>query len=137
MGCDVKTIRELVLAVAGFLVVTAVAGCANGGAASPSANGASSAGTAGVRLGNPSKHVAATDQLVFVPATQTLHVGDIVQWTNTGTVPHTVTFGSQPNLTDPSLLAPGETWEVKVDHAGTFPYRCTIHPGMTGALVVK
>jgi plastocyanin len=114
-----------------------VAACANGGAASPSASGGSSAGTAGVRLGNPSEHVAATDQLVFVPATQTLHVGDIVQWTNTGTVPHTVTFDSQPNLTDPSDLAPGETWEVKLNHAGTFPYRCTIHPGMTGTLIVK
>lgn len=114
----------------------ALVGCGNGGGSTPSASTGHSVGSAGIRLGTPSKHVAATDQLVFSPATQTLHVGDIVQWANNGTVPHTVTFDNQPNLTDPSTLAPGNTWEVKLDQAGTFPYRCTIHPGMTGKLVV-
>ena len=82
-------------------------------------------------------HIAATDQLQFSPATQTLHVGDVVQWGNTGTVPHTVTFDSQSYLTDPTLLAPGDTWEIKFTQAGTYPYHCTLHPGMDGTLVVK
>lgn len=42
----------------------------------------------------------------------------------------------QPYLSDPTL-APGATWEIKLTQAGTYPYRCTIHPGMNGMLVVK
>lgn len=129
--------RRLLAFVGGCFVLGAVAACGNGGTASPTASTGKSVGTAGVRLGTPSEHVAASDKLVFVPATQTLHVGDIVQWTNSGTVAHTVTFDSHPSLTDPSQLAPGETWEVKLTQAGTFSYRCTIHPGMAGTLVVK
>lgn len=107
-----------------------------GASASPSAGAGRNAGTAGVHLGTPSDHIAATDQLVFNPATQTLHVGDIVQWMNTGTLPHTVSFENQPSLTDPSTLGPGETWEVKLDEPGTFFYYCSLHPGMAGKLVV-
>lgn len=113
-----------------------LAGCGGGAGSSPSTGPPRSAGTAGLHLGTPSKHVAATDQLVFAPATLTLRVGDIVQWTNTGTVPHTVTFDNQPSLTDPSVLAPGETWEAKLDQPGTFFYYCSLHPGMSGKLVV-
>lgn len=88
-----------------------------------------------MNLGTPTVHVAATDQLMFSPANVTLHVGQIVQWTNTGSVTHTVTFMNYPYLSDPTLT-PGGTWEVKVNTAGTYPYQCTIHSGMTGTLVV-
>lgn len=73
---------------------------------------------------------------MFSPATRTVHVGDIVQWTNTGTVPHTVSFETQPQLTDPANLAPGDTWEVKISVPGTYFYYCSLHPGMAGKLVV-
>lgn len=117
-------------------VVGALAGCGGAGS-SPSASLGRQGGSAGVHLGIPSAHVAATDQLVFGPATQTLHVGDIVQWTNTATLPHTISFDNHPNLTDPSTFAPGDTWEVKLDAPGTFFYYCSLHPGMTGKLVVE
>ncbi|HEY6470430.1 MAG TPA: plastocyanin/azurin family copper-binding protein [Candidatus Dormibacteraeota bacterium] len=38
-------------------------------------------------------------------------------------------------MSDPTL-APGGTCEVKFTKAGTYPNQCTIHPGMTGKLVV-
>ena len=81
--------------------------------------------------------VTASDQLKFEPASQTAHVGDIVEWTNPGTVSHTVTFDSAQSLSDPSLQAGGGTWEVKFTQAGTYAYRCTIHSGMTGQIVVS
>jgi plastocyanin len=51
--------------------------------------------------------------MTFDPAMQTAHVGDVIQWSNTGSVMHTVTFDSEPSLSDPSL-APGGVWEVKL-----------------------
>ena len=128
-----RNARLLLLGAALLATLTLVA-CDNGAATSPSSG--PPVGTAGVNLGTPSVHVAATDQLVFSPAKVTLQAGQIVQWTNTGSVTHTVTFTNYPYLGDPTL-APGGTWEVKINKAGTYPYQCTIHAGMTGTVAVS
>ena len=120
----------------GCCVLAALAGCSNGPGAPSGTSAGGDAGHAGVSLGAPTKSVAATDQLVFSPATQHAHVGDIVRWANVGTVPHSVTFETQPTLTDPSNLAPGDTWDVKFSEPGTFFYYCSIHAGMAGKIVV-
>lgn len=119
-----------------FCALLALAGCSNAAGPAASSSISRDAGSAGAVIGTPTQHVAATDQLVFSPATRTVHVGDIVQWTNRGTVPHTITFETQPQLTDPANLAPGDTWEVRVSVPGTYFYYCSIHPGMVGTLVV-
>lgn len=129
--------RLLTLAL-GCLTIAAISACGEGAVSTPTASssgGGTAAGTAGVNLGTPAAKVSATDTLEFSPATVTVKVGDIVKWTNTGSVPHTITFNSEPSFSDPTL-APGATWEVKFSKAGTFAYRCTIHPGMDGQVVV-
>jgi plastocyanin len=40
-------------------------------------------------------------------------------WTNTGSAMHTITFDTEPALSDPSLQ-PGVTWDVKFTSAGTY-----------------
>jgi plastocyanin len=67
-----------------------------------------------------------------------VHVGQIVEWTVTGTLTHTITFESTNAtcLSDP-LLEPGSTWEVKFTQAGTYDYKCTLHPGMMGTVTVS
>jgi plastocyanin len=109
-----------------------------GGSSSTATSGAPSAsvGLAGGNLGTPTVTIAATGALTFDPAMQTAHVGDIVQWSNTGSVEHTVTFDAQPALSDPAL-EPGAAWEVKFTTAGTYRYRCSIHPNMVGTIVVS
>jgi len=82
--------------------------------------------------------IQATDDLVFVPASSSAAVGDVVEFKNTGSVPHTVTFQDNNDscLTD-STLAPGGTWEVKFTQPGTYNYLCTIHaPNMAGKITV-
>jgi plastocyanin len=93
-------------------------------------------GSAGVSLGTATVKISATGQLTFDPVMQTAHVGDVVQWTNTGSVEHTITFATASSLSDPSLL-PGATWEVKFTTAGTYQYHCSIHSGMVGTIVVS
>jgi plastocyanin len=60
----------------------------------------------------------------------------VIEWTNPGTVAHTITFDTATSLSDPTI-APGGTWEVKFSKAGTYTYKCTIHPGMDGKLTVS
>lgn len=114
-----------------------LAACGGGGStSSSSSNGGGGAGSAGANLGTATVKIDATDKLQFSPTSSTAHVGDIVEWTNSGTVQHTVTFDTQQSLSDPSLT-PGGTWEVKFSQAGTYNYKCTIHPGMNGTITVS
>jgi plastocyanin len=72
----------------------------------------------------------------FNPSTVNIKVGDTVTWTNEDSVGHDVTgdgFKSGPA----GGLQSGDTFKHKFDKAGTFKYQCTVHPGMTGEVVVK
>ena len=86
-------------------------------------------------LGTPAETVAATANLQFSPNTTNAKIGDVIQWTNTGSVPHNVTFDGNGSLTS-STLGQGDTWQVKFSVAGTYKYRCTFHPGMDGQVTV-
>jgi plastocyanin len=133
---DVRTIAGAAI------LAAAVAACGSSSPSTSTATQATSsatsaaAGSAGPNIGAATETVQATDALKFDPGSVSAHVGDIVKWSNTGTVMHTVTFDGKPSLSDVSLQ-PGGTWEVKFDAAGTYAYRCTIHPGMTGTVTVS
>ena len=127
--------RPLVLAAGAALAVMGLAGCGNGPPEGVQA-AACTAGTAGASLGTPVVKVAATDALVFDPTTSPAKVGDIIEWDNTGSVAHTITFDSCPSLND-DTIAPGGKWQVKITVAGSYSYVCTIHPGMKGTLTVS
>lgn len=123
----------------GVCVAIALFACGNGaptgGSGPPAACNGSAAASS---LGTPTKTINATDNLVFDPATWSAAVGDIIEFKNTGSVVHTVTFNAANAacLTD-NTLAPGGTWEVKFTQPGTYHYICTIHaPGMAGVLNV-
>ncbi len=76
-----------------------------------------------------------------------IHVllGDTVEWSNADTEFHTVTSGISPDLGgegpdgnfDSGLFSPGKSFKNTFGDEGTYPYFCTIHPWMTGFVVVK
>jgi YD repeat-containing protein len=114
------------------------------GPAQPSASAAATAAAAipaaagqaeSTGLGTPAANVAATAQLAFDPTAVTVKKGDVIQWTNTGSTAHNVTFDDQQSLTS-GTLQQGNTWQVQFTTAGTYKYRCTFHPGMTGQITV-
>jgi plastocyanin len=71
----------------------------------------------------------------FDPATVTIEVGDSVTWTNQDSEAHTATAGD--GSFDTGQLGNGESATVTFDTAGTFAYLCSIHPQMTGSVVVE
>jgi plastocyanin len=84
----------------------------------------------------PAKAVAIEiDNFKFGVVSIDVAVGTTVTWTNRDDVPHTVVsvkkvFKSPPLDTD-------EKFSYTFNEAGTFEYYCSLHPRMTGAIVVK
>jgi plastocyanin len=76
--------------------------------------------------------VSVKDNL-FSPRSVTVSKGATVTWSWKGHAAHNVTFrGSAHSRTQTS-----GTYRHKFNNKGTFAYRCTIHPGMVGAIRVK
>ncbi len=73
--------------------------------------------------------------LSFSPPTLTVKVGSTVVWMNKDTVTHTVTTSSG-NLFDSGNLPDGFVYKHTFTQVGTYQYYCTIHPSMTGTIVV-
>ena len=83
----------------------------------------------------PAKVSVTIDNFNFAPSSLTVAVGTTVVWTNQDDVPHNVTNPDKA-FKSPTLDT-GEKWEYTFKQAGTFPYYCSIHPKMTGKVVVQ
>lgn len=75
------------------------------------------------------------DNFSFGPQTVTVPVGATVTWINRDDIPHTVVstdgvFKSKVRDTD-------EKFSYTFTKAGTYPYYCSVHPKMTGKIVVQ
>ena len=72
----------------------------------------------------------------FGPQALTVKPGTTVTWLNGDDIPHTVvaadktTFRSKP-------LESGDSFAFTFSKPGTYPYFCSIHPHMTGKIVVR
>ncbi|HEY1612500.1 MAG TPA: cupredoxin family copper-binding protein [Rhizomicrobium sp.] len=71
----------------------------------------------------------------FAPMTLTIHAGTAVTWRNMDDEPHTVT--SLDGLFRSGALDQDESFSFKFTKPGTYRYVCTIHPRMTGEVVVR
>jgi plastocyanin len=75
------------------------------------------------------------DNFSFGPATLTVPVGTSVTWTNRDDIPHTVV--STDGVFKSKVLDTDEKFSFTFSKAGTYPYFCSIHPKMTGKVVVQ
>ncbi len=71
----------------------------------------------------------------FEPASVTVKVGGAVTWTNEDTAGHTATLDGGSCGT--GTLQKGESGSIRFDAPGEYPYLCSIHPRMTGTVVVE
>jgi plastocyanin len=77
------------------------------------------------------------DNFSFGPATLTVAVGTTVTWTNRDDIPHTVVSTDDPKTFKSKVLDTDEKFSYTFAKAGTFSYFCSIHPKMTGKVVVQ
>ena len=71
----------------------------------------------------------------FSPQTLTVATGTTVTWRNLDDEPHTVR-GVDEQVRS-SALDQSESYSVKFDKPGTYKYGCSIHPKMSGTIIVK
>ena len=65
----------------------------------------------------------------------TVKPGTTVTWTNADDIPHTVT--SNAGVFKSKVLDSGDKFSFTFAKAGQFGYFCSIHPHMTGTIIVK
>jgi plastocyanin len=75
------------------------------------------------------------DNFSFGPTTITVAVGTTVTWTNRDDIPHTVV--STDGVFKSKVMDTDEKFSFTFSNAGTFAYFCSIHPKMTGTVVVQ
>jgi len=76
----------------------------------------------------------------FLPSELTVSVGETVTWDNDSSVIHTVTSGSfedgPDSVFDSSIVMSGDTFTHTFTETGQYEYFCSIHPWMTGTVIV-
>ena len=75
------------------------------------------------------------DNFSFGPAALTVPVGTTVSWTNRDDIPHTVV--STDAVFKSKALDTDEKFSFTFSKAGSYPYFCSIHPKMTGKVIVQ
>jgi len=75
------------------------------------------------------------DNFSFAPPTTTVPVGTTVTWTNRDDIPHNVVSAEQKFKS--RVLDTDQMFSHTFDVAGTYKYYCSIHPRMTGQIVVR
>ena len=77
------------------------------------------------------------DNFSFGPASVTVPVGTTVTWVNRDDIPHTVVSTDDPKVFKSKVLDTDEKFSFTFAKAGTYAYFCSIHPKMTGKVVVQ
>ena len=75
------------------------------------------------------------DNFSFTPPTITVKVGTRITWTNRDDIPHTVV--SEDLSFRSKTLDTDQTFTFTPTKPGTYAYSCSIHPKMTGKVVVE
>ena len=73
--------------------------------------------------------------ICFVPSNTAIKSGESVTWTNNDRVQHTITENSEEPLFD-TWVTPGSSFTFTFETAGTYDYRCKVHPWATGTVTV-
>jgi plastocyanin len=82
----------------------------------------------------PTGIVVKIDNFSFSPPSLEVAVGATVTWVNHDDIPHTVV--STDKVFKSKVLDTDETFSYTFAKAGKYPYFCSLHPKMTGEVVV-
>ena len=118
----------LTLASAGAIILS---GCSLYGA--PSKNSPASTPTQAPATSQTQSNAITIKNFAFSPTTLVVKKGAAVTWTNNDSAPHQIksaTFNSD-------ILNKGGKFSFTFSEMGSFDYMCSIHPSMTGKIIVE
>jgi len=75
------------------------------------------------------------DNFTFSPQQITVKAGDTVIWVNHDDIPHTVT--SKTSVFRSKAMDTDDKFAFTFTSQGTYAYFCSLHPHMTGSVVVE
>ena len=75
------------------------------------------------------------DEFAFAPQHTTVKAGTTVTWINEDDVPHTIVSSSK--VFKSKALDTADKFSFTFTTPGTYDYFCSVHPHMTGAVVVE
>lgn len=81
-------------------------------------------------------HSISITDYMFSPSQLIIKVGDTVIWRDNGATIHTVTSDSGNELSSPTLSS-NQVYSHTFNAIGTYNYHCSIHPSMTGTIIVQ
>jgi len=117
-----------ILGLAGVMFAGAAAARGGGSSGSAAAGGSAvpqQAATAEVKI----------DNFSFGPTAITVPVGTTVTWVNRDDIPHTVV--SDDKFFKSKALDTDDKFSFTFTKAGTYGYFCSLHPKMTGKVIVQ
>ncbi len=82
----------------------------------------------------PSRQTVQIRNYAYAPQKVTVPVGTTVTWVQEDSTVHTVT---DVGIFDSGPLSRGQRYSHTFRTPGTYDYRCTVHPGMTGSVTVQ
>jgi plastocyanin len=71
----------------------------------------------------------------FNPRTITIRSGEKITWTNRDEEPHTI-VSVEKQFKKSSALDTDQTFTITAGAPGTYTYFCSVHPKMTGTIIV-
>jgi Icc protein len=88
-----------------------------------------------VASSRPDGHPVVVDNFSFSPAAAMVPAGATVTWTNRDDVPHNI-VSTEKRFASP-VLDTDQHFSYRFDAPGTYRYYCSLHPRMTGHIVVS
>src|ERR1700676_371884 len=91
--------------------------------------------TLGVAFAEDNVAAVKIDNFTFTPKSVTVKAGTTVTWTNQDDIPHTV--ASATKALRSKALDTDDKFSFTFTTAGVYEYFCSLHPHMTGTIVVE
>lgn len=105
-----------------------------GGCSSPVDNKATGPSVGGVESPDVANNKIMINHFVFEPKEITVSAGTKVVWSHNDNVAHDVI---SPGLFKSQVMERGGEFNFTFDKAGEYAYYCSLHPSMTGKIIVK
>ena len=123
----------------------------NNSTSEPQVSGANGTSATNMSTGTPTSSISTVSIVsgsslpsngeFFVPKTVETTVGSMVNWKNEDFGPHTVTSGDmttgKTGVFDSNIMQKGSTFSFLFDKVGEYDYFCSLHPFMTGRIIVN